>query len=239
MADPTPCSETGESLPVARELPDRIGDYRIIAEIGRGGMGVVYQAVQESLNRSVALKVLPDNLPSDKARRRFQREARAAAGMHHTNIVPVFEVGHDAGRIFYAMQLIDGRSLDNVIDELRESDSPQGSLLEPLAPFDHSSQMSSADGLCQSSTKLSRADLNSSSGGYYQSVARIVVQVADALAFAHERNVIHRDIKPSNLMLDKNGVIWITDFGLAKTDEDEATLTRSDDVLGTLRYMSP
>lgn len=100
---------------------ESIGDYRLLRELGRGGMGVVYEAEQGSLGRRVALKVLPRHIAKDeKARLRFQREARAAAKMHHTNIVPVFEVGHENEYSFYAMQLIKGQGLDHVIADLRE-----------------------------------------------------------------------------------------------------------------------
>ena len=99
---------------------ERVGDYRILKEIGRGAMGVVYEAEQESLGRRVALKVLPRQMSTDeKALGRFRREARAAARLHHTNIVPVFEVGQDGDTLFYAMQYIQGQSLDKVLAELR------------------------------------------------------------------------------------------------------------------------
>jgi serine/threonine protein kinase len=99
---------------------ERLGDYRILREVGRGGMGVVYEAEQESLGRRVALKVLPDTALSDATQvLRFQREARAAARLHHTNIVPVFGVGHDDGHYYYVMQFIPGMGLDAVLEELR------------------------------------------------------------------------------------------------------------------------
>ena len=98
----------------------QIGDYRILGEIGRGGMGVVYEAEQVSLGRRVALKVLPRHVAADRMTlERFRREARAAARLHHTNIVPVYEVGQDGDVRFYAMQFIQGQSLDAVITELR------------------------------------------------------------------------------------------------------------------------
>ena len=98
---------------------ERLGDYRILREIGRGGMGVVYEAEQVSLGRRVALKVLPRQVAGDsEALERFRREAKAAARLHHTNIVPVFEVGRDGETAYYAMQFIEGQGLDQVIDEL-------------------------------------------------------------------------------------------------------------------------
>src|SRR5438105_299271 len=96
--------------PCPNRPPERIGDYRIIREIGRGGMGVVYEADQEALGRRVAIKVLPGRLlANDRLRKRFRREAQAAARLHHTNIVPVYGVGEHDGQCFYVMQLIEGR----------------------------------------------------------------------------------------------------------------------------------
>jgi hypothetical protein len=101
-------------------IPERLGDYRILREIARGGMGIVYEAVQESLGRHVALKVLPHHRLSDPSQlERFRREARAAALLHHTNIVPVFGVGECDGVHHYAMQYIQGQSLDDVLSEVR------------------------------------------------------------------------------------------------------------------------
>ena len=112
--------------PFAAPHLSQVGDYRILREIGRGGMGVVYEAEQISLGRRVALKVLPGHVAGDrKALERFRREAKAAARLHHTNIVPVFEVGQEGEFAFYAMQLIQGQGLDQVIDELARIRSPQ------------------------------------------------------------------------------------------------------------------
>ena len=109
-------AETAAALPALGQ----VGDYRVLREVGRGGMGVVYEAEQVSLGRRVALKVLPQRVSSDlKTLARFRREARSAAQLHHTNIVPVFEVGRDGEVSYYAMQFIQGQGLDLVIDELR------------------------------------------------------------------------------------------------------------------------
>src|SRR5262249_23552593 len=115
--------ETVGSAPrdAGTSIPSRFGDYRIIREVGRGGMGVVYEAEQVSLGRNVAIKILPQQiLRDDKHRHRFEREARAAAKLHHTNIVPVFGVGEQVGTPYYVMQFIQGRGLDEVLDELRQ-----------------------------------------------------------------------------------------------------------------------
>jgi tetratricopeptide (TPR) repeat protein len=176
---------------VPRPAIEVLGDYRIVREIGRGGMGVVYEAVQESLGRRVAIKVLSPQLQaSEKVLSRFRQEARAAAGLHHTNIVPVFGVGEADGHCFYVMQLIEGWGL------------------------------------------------NVEESAHHHSIARIGVQVADALAYAHTQGVIHRDIKPSNLLLDERGTVWVTDFGVAKVMA-AANITQSGEVVGTLRYMPP
>ena len=112
-----PAEASGESR--------RLGDYRILREIGRGGMGVVYEAEQVSLGRRVALKVLPRQVAGDGlALARFRREAKAAARLHHTNIVPVFEVGRDGEVAYYAMQFVEGQGLDKVIDELARLRDP-------------------------------------------------------------------------------------------------------------------
>ena len=178
-------------------LPARLGDFRIIREIGRGGMGVVYEAEQISLKRPVALKVLRFGAVADaEAMQRFQREAETIAALHHTNIVPVFAIGAEQSVHYYAMQLIEGRCLREI------------ALDKSLAPVPD------------------------------KTIAQWGLQAAEALAHAHQRNVVHRDIKPSNLILGTDGRIWLTDFGLAKR-LDDVTLSLSGALLGTPRYMSP
>lgn len=185
--------------------PRELGDYRIIREIGRGGMGVVYEAIQRSLGRRVALKILPPHIAHDgQALERFRREARSAAQLHHTNIVPVFDIGQEGDTCFYAMQFIAGQTFDQRLAEWRALDS-----------------INASPALAERCRE----------------VARLGEDVAKALAYAHERGIIHRDIKPSNLLLDDAGLVWISDFGLAKSGGDSVTL--SGDILGTLRYMAP
>jgi WD40 repeat protein/serine/threonine protein kinase len=281
----------------------QVGDYRVIREVGRGGMGVVYEAEQVSLGRRVALKVLPRQVSSDvKTLARFRREARSAAQLHHTNIVPVFEVGKDGEVSYYAMQFIQGQGLDSVIDELRrlkellhrtgsarapdqpEPPIPAGttapapshtaqvsrvaqSLLmgrfaaqspgeaepEPTDASLEGCEVEATDALAPSDQAASIVTSQPASvvlpGGsqlsavesgrrpFYRSVAQIGRQVAAGLAYAHARGIVHRDIKPSNLLLDTQGVVWITDFGLAKASDDG--LTQTGDILGTVRYMAP
>jgi serine/threonine protein kinase/WD40 repeat protein len=229
----------------AEPLPERLGDFAIVREVGRGGMGIVYEARQESLGRQVALKVLgPRYASSPRQVQRFLREARSAARLHHTNIVPVFGVGEDDGHHFYVMQFIAGLGLDAVIDELRRLHAPAKDRSAPPAATMAASETvpGAADrpsvtvptGLVQGPWP-DRSDLGR---GYARSVAHVGAQAAEALAYAHEHGLLHRDIKPSNLLLDAQGTAWVTDFGLAKAAADE-DLTQSGDLVGTLRYMAP
>lgn len=187
----------------ARGAPSQLGDFRIIREVGRGGMGVVYEAEQQSLKRKVALKVLRFGVTADpEVMQRFQREAETVAHLHHTNIVPIHAVGCEQGVHYYAMQFIEGRSLAAVVEEVSRHDG---------SPRD-----------------IER----------FHEVSRWTLQAAEALSHAHQRGVIHRDIKPSNLILDPEGTVWLTDFGLAKR-ADEITMTAAGVLMGTPRYMSP
>ena len=251
------------------QLPQQLGEYRLLREVGRGGMGVVYEALQESLGRHVALKVLPLNpLVRTEQLERFRREARAAARLHHTNIVPVFGVGEDQGIHYYAMQFIQGQGLDAVLDEVRRLRSKDGITIgsEPVTFVaqgmlsgrfhctGHATEIAGQADLpsslpeltAQPSTKHAAASPGSSGfsssvniqGPYYASVARIGLQVAEALEYAHGQGVVHRDIKPSNLLLDTEGRVWITDFGLAKAEDVDA-MTQSGAIVGTMRYMAP
>ncbi len=202
------------------------GDYEIVREIGRGGMGVVYEAKQNSLGRRVALKVLPFASMLDRKQvTRFSIEAQAAAQLHHPNIVPVFAVGCERGIHYYSMQLIEGQPLDHVIDELKALDPPNALQSRPKRLFG-----STSSGFCTNQTVRNRE--------FLRGVARLGVQAAEGLQHAHEFGIIHRDIKPSNLLIDRQGDLWITDFGLARCQKDlDVTLTGA--VIGTVRYMSP
>jgi eukaryotic-like serine/threonine-protein kinase len=265
--------------------PRQLGEYRILREVGRGGMGIVYEAIQESLGRHVALKVLPFQSLADAIHlERFRREAQAAARLHHTNIVPVFGVGEHEGVHYFAMQFIQGQPLNSVLHELkcrRQSEAPAaGEPVEPSSSVNRPGRnleltVTLADGLgtgrfpgkdeahrdgpgdgpsrhvdpgdqssmraASSSAMVSgdKSDLSvQSDARYFRSVARLGVQVAEALEYAHQQGIVHRDIKPSNLLLDTQGTVWITDFGLAKAEGTDE-LTGPGDLLGTLRYMAP
>ena len=255
----------------------RIGDFRVIREVGRGGMGIVYEAMQESLGRHVALKILPVSVEKNPRHLlRFQREARAAAKLHHPNIVPVFGVGESDGRHFYAMQFIHGLGLDEVAEAVRrirqnrarsmsDDPGPKDASVEVLAEallsgnFRATATPDTASGECEplrerplaasSSVDVSDSEIRlpgqsstmssaDNRRAYWDSVARIGIQVSEALQYASDEGVLHRDIKPANLLLDLKGTVWVADFGLAKSDESDA-LTNPGDILGTLRYMAP
>ena len=268
-----------------------LGDFRIVRQIGRGGMGIVYEAEQQSLKRTVALKLLPpDSTDMAQQKQRFRREAEAAARLHHTNIVPIFGIGRHDGVQYLVMQYIDGVGLDEVLVELQRltGEEPNGShhveqagiqtiSAMPKATtaalrlrdghFDGHAPSSSGDHVGQTMAALdgdptvehiplqegrtqpgkvahdkpqpADVPIHAILGPpYWRSVAQVGAQIADALDHAHQHGVLHRDIKPSNLLFDRDGIVWVTDFGLAK-HEDHDNVTRTGDVVGTLRYMAP
>jgi len=215
-------------------------------------MGVVYEARQLSLNRKVALKVLANSLGlTPKAVMRFKREAEAAARLHHTNIVPIYATGEHEGCHYYAMELIEGPSLDHVIDRMRQlRDGPPAPAEEPDAR--HAATVASADADAWATTALdydapaaqrspttsTTLSSTASQGGYFDTVARLFAEIADALDYAHAQHVIHRDIKPSNLLLSPQGRLSINDFGLARMLEQPG-MTLSGEFMGSPMYMSP
>ncbi len=269
MEDNAPDTTVSDDSEQTTQQLERLGDFRILREIGRGGMGVVYEAVQESLGRHVALKVFPRHAHlNPQHQERFKRESRSAAMLHHTNIVPVFAVGDDQGMLYYAMQYIRGAGLDEVIIELnrlgpvgqktiaRTRAIPQSVVASQVAlsmMTDSESAEPTKDVFSQQPRSLSDsssvsgvhlpgqsndASLSETGREYWQSVARIGVQVAEALKYAHSQGTLHRDIKPSNLLLDQYATVWVTDFGLAKSLQEE-DLTHTGELVGTLRYMPP
>ncbi len=212
-------------------LPAELGDFRVVREIGRGGMGVVYEAVQISLGRRVALKILPGTSALDpRQRQRFRIESQAAAMLHHEHIVPVFSVGSDHGVEFLAMPLIAGHSLAEVLAYQR--------LRLGWAPAGDARAVGTEEPLAGPSSDPEGLGAPAGSRPYFRAVARLGLQAAQALDHAHALGVLHRDIKPSNLLVSGSIHLWVTDFGLARILDDPGP-TRTGDVLGTLRYASP
>jgi serine/threonine protein kinase len=220
----------------------RLGDFEIVREAGRGGMGVVYEARQLSLGRRVALKVLPFAAALDPRQlQRFRNEAHAAAQLHHQHIVPVYAVGCERSVHYYAMQFIEGQTLAALVGELRREAGlkpvdalasttapPGGPAVPPPEPAAETGKPAAGQATERSIT----------SPVFFRTAARLGVQTAEALEHAHQLGVVHRDIKPANLLVDGRGQVWVTDFGLAQFHSD-VKLTLSGDLVGTLRYMSP
>ncbi|TWT95462.1 serine/threonine-protein kinase [Neorhodopirellula pilleata] len=164
------------------------GEYELLSEIARGGMGVVYKTRQVKLNRIVALKmILSGEFAGSEAVQRFHSEAESAANLDHPGIVPNYEIGEHEGQHYFSMGFIDGQSL-------------QG--------------------------KLAAGPMRA------KEAARLCSKIAEAVAYAHSKNVIHRDLKPANVLIDGNGEPKVTDFGLAKKVEGDSGLTRTGDVMG-------
>lgn len=218
--------------PLPQQLDiERLGEYRILREIGRGGMGVVFEAINERIGRRVAVKLLPWRFPSrSRWRKQFLREAQLAARLKHPHIVTVYNYGEDQGRCYYAMQLVEGVGLDRLIQRLRQG---RGIVAVDEIHQEFQQHGQNPDEL-QGTSGLSNRVLKR---GAWHQFAKIAVQIAAAIRYAHRQGTLHRDIKPANIMLDTRGALWITDFGLAMAKEH--ALSGQEVVAGTLRYMAP
>lgn len=217
----------GGSISLGGARPERLGQFRLIREIGRGGMGIVYEAQEDTLDRRVALKVLPrQSLLAPELLKRFQREAQIVAGLRHPHIVTIFGIGEQEGFHYYVMQLVRGVGLDRIIGQLTPADQTARSYSPPVNP-------DSEKALDEILHRWFRRD-----AGYWISAARIGLQAAEALHYAHTQRTVHCDIKPANLLVDPQGNVWITDFGVAKAMQFDR-VTRTGDLTGTLQYMAP
>ncbi|HEY2250626.1 MAG TPA: serine/threonine-protein kinase, partial [Planctomycetaceae bacterium] len=197
-----------QAEPAVASAGRRLGDFEIVREIGRGGMGIVYEARQISLNRTVALKVLNASFDHDpRAVQRFRREAEAAAMLRHANIVPIYATGEEAGVYYYAMELIAGPSLDRTAAWVAGG-ATGGATVDSGA------------------TNAATSPLVPHSDDYFARIAGLLAGAAQAFDHAHERGVVHRDVKPSNLLLAPDGRLCVCDFGLARIGEQPGmTLT--------------
>lgn len=259
-----------ESEAVPSSMPTQFDGYQLLREIGRGGMGVVYEALHQSLGRRVAIKVLGSSLLGEsKHLARFRIEARAAAKLRHPNIVPVFGVGQNESHHYMVMDFIEGLSLREVVWQFVRSSGDSGQTVsnerrtytrELTAPtqrldtnqehgedsgdFELALPSSSPSAIVPQQSLVSRskapwfADVDVDSAAYFDWVASSMSAVCSALDYAHQQGVLHRDVKPANLLVDRNGQIWVADFGLAKLAEQQ-TMTNTGEVLGTPQYMPP
>ncbi len=222
---------------------EQLDDYTIVREIGRGGMGLVFEAIHQSLGRRVAVKVLARGLLGDaKHLTRFRREARAAAHLRHSNIVPVFGVGQSGEHHYYVMDFVDGMSLREWLGSITGNcrrDVP--TVDKALAETDGDLTVQSVSNESEPGPENSGCTpppVSTDTPNYFRWVARLVATVCDALQYAHMQGVLHRDIKPANLLIDRGGEVWIADFGLAKLTEQQA-MTVTGDIVGTPQYMPP
>lgn len=215
----------------AMAFPERLGEFRLVRRLGGGGMGVVYEALQEPLGRKVALKLIrPEHLYFERSRERFRRETEAVARLAHPGIVTIHTVGEAQGAPYFAMELIEGATLEHVLEQvaglapaaLLGSDLRAAVL--SLASADDAAEGESPDALFQ--------------GTWFEACARIALRVSEALAHAHGRGVLHRDIKPSNIAVTPHGRVVLFDFGLAALDEN-LRMTSEGTTLGSVLYMAP
>ncbi|HZL91809.1 MAG TPA: serine/threonine-protein kinase [Pirellulaceae bacterium] len=253
---PTTASDNASHSGDVLEAGVQIGDFKIERRIGAGGMGIVYQARQVSLNRPVALKVLGQSLkrPSDLAR--FQREAQAAARLSHPGVANIYFIGQDRHICYLVMELVDGVSLRRVLDRLGQSTVARSGLdtaareelahqdlAKPLRFDQPTEELTSDDETGSGKNPLNpyltpQAIELRSAGAHIRRACELVRDVADALAHAHERGVVHRDVKPDNILLDKGGKIHVIDFGVARFFDD-LSVTYTGQLVGTPLYMSP
>lgn len=239
-----------EARAMRRNMPQqfpfsRLGRCELLCELGRGGMGVVFQGRDSDSGHIVAVKVLPWRVSMvPEWQSRFQEEARTAARLKHRHIVQVYRFGQEQGYCYYTMQFVNGVSLDQIISRLRDTDGvvyqdeivheqqnrPEGfvpdvvyhGLVQDLSP--------------DSSDAGSRPRLTRFS---WRAFAQIAMQVCEALRYAHQKKVLHNDIKPGNVLLNGDGRVWITDFGLSGSVQASAAANHIAHPHGTLRYMAP
>ena len=251
--------------------PERLGEFRIIRLISFGGMGEIYEAYHERLDRRVALKIIRRGWSSDEARERFVREQQVLANLHHTHIVPIHTGGEDGNIQYFTMPFIKGASLNYVVsavaslgEKSQSNKTPRLSeIVEQVVKQTDTSTVSSQSTLThqENSTKVAKEQRPNLQPGltlsrnYFESVATTMMDVAEAVEYAHNAGVLHRDLKPSNVMVEPNGHSWVIDFGLAAArqhccngksqsaqNENPALkkeLTQQGRGGGTINYMSP
>jgi serine/threonine protein kinase len=220
-----------------------IDDYRIVREIGRGGMGVVYEAEQLSMGRRVALKVMPPGVLAGKsAFDRFRREATAVARLSHPRIVAVHGFNQAGGVAYLAMELVSGLDLGEIVDRLRTARTHGRRFVLISGPHVGEEIATWAKGRRLMGTMPGDARLSEGIvvdlRNYAHMAAAVAADAADALQHAHAHGIVHRDIKPGNLILASEGRVKLSDFGLAKSVQD-GSLTRTGDFVGSPAYVAP
>ncbi len=251
--------------PTEPPIPKQLGEFTILRRVARGGMGDVYEAIQQPLNRQVAVKTIRHGRISPEREERFLREQEVLAQLHQTNIVPIHTAGREGDLQYFAMPFIEGAALNHVVRIVLElgisgetSSSP--SLAGLVVQVDRDTPASDpsestfvpAEGddstPPKSGGQLTKRTIFSTS--YHRSVAETMADVADAVEYAHGEGILHRDLKPSNLMVDRDGHCWIIDFGLAGfvRDSDEEDMKEAEQnghrisatgIIGTPSYMAP
>lgn len=246
-----------ENSATRREIPqefsfDRLGDCRIVREIGRGGMGVVFEARRGTNDERVAVKWFPWHVTAmSHWRERFDHEARTVAAFQHPNIVPLLGTGEADGHPYYVMQFVDGISLDWILRRLNETDTLlfESEIERHRKTSDHAAPSEKPRGASNPELKNAAAAIDKANAGSglqlkglrrnsWRLFSRIAAHAGRALDYAHRQGVLHNDIKPANLLLDRAGKTWVADFGLARPlDPPDESAGRG--LAGTLRYMAP
>lgn len=224
-------SHEGETILESDLVGQKLGDFEILKMIGQGGMGAVFLARQVSLDREVAVKVISSVGGSQaKDLDRFKRESKVLAKITHPNIVPIYEVGQQGPYSYFAMEYVKGVSLDKILNGIRNSkpEDKASDIMHKCLEVDGTTYDDSAD-----TYKGGELDTD-----YIIEISRIIISVASALDYAHEKGILHRDIKPSNILIAPDGTSKLVDFGLAKSQSQE-TITITGEFFGTPSYVSP
>ncbi len=198
-----------------------ISHYKILKKLGEGGMGVVYKAEDTRLKRTVALKFLSKEFVRNReARERFEREAQAAAALNNPHIVTIHEIDEHEGQIYIAMEYVEGQSLNDVISNvLDQYDTPFESDISLKTP------------------KTAPPAISPTLIGTEQAI-ELAIQICEGLKAAHQSGIVHRDIKSQNILINKEGVVKILDFGVAKL-KGGTRITKESTAIGTPQYMAP